>query len=91
VLEIVGDEGELVMQRYGRNGHVCGGQGNALLAVVALNQTGQAGHGPGGGIVTQGLQKFLGARFFSRTHAGVDFGYVDGTAGQDIAFRAIAP
>src|ERR1035437_417253 len=36
VLEVVGDEGQLMVKRHGGNGCIRGGQGDALAAVVTL-------------------------------------------------------
>src|SRR5882724_3773759 len=73
-----------MINRHRSDSHVCRRQSGALAAVVALQQTSQAGHWPNDWIVPQTVQQFRGLVFLMGPHAGVHFGDVDGAAGQQM-------
>src|SRR5260370_15595000 len=57
VLEVVGEEGEPIINRHGSDSHISRSQSGAFAAVVALQQTSQAGDWPNDWIVLQTMQQ----------------------------------
>src|ERR1035437_7110940 len=57
VLNVVGDEGKLMVDGHGGNSNVDGRQSDALAPVVAFQQTSQTGYRPGNGIVLQTFEQ----------------------------------
>ena len=53
MLQVVREEREPVIERHGGNGDIRGGEGDAFAAIVTFQLAGQAGYGPGDGLILQ--------------------------------------
>lgn len=82
VLDIVGKQGQLIVDGHGGDDHVAQVQRGAFAGVVALKLASQAGSRWRYGKMLQAGKEFFGSGFFLGPHAGVDFGDIDGATGQ---------
>ena len=84
-LYVIRNKSKRVNKCYGCDHGISYGEGRASAGIVSFQETCETSHGPSNVVVFKAAQEFLGGLLFFRTNPGIDFGHVNGTAGQEMS------